>query len=43
MAFWILLAWTVSALFHTTAALIGVEVLAALATFSPVIFRRRHS
>lgn len=40
MAFWILLAWTVSALHRSTFALVIVEVVAAVATFSPVLFRR---
>ena len=39
MAFWILLTWTVSALQRSTWALIAVEVVAALATFSPVLLR----
>ena len=43
MAFWILLAWTVSALHRTQTALILVELLAALLTFSPVILRSKLS
>ncbi len=39
MAFWILLTWTVATLQRTTAALMAVEVVAFLATFSPVLFR----
>ena len=39
MAFWILLAWTVSALHHTTSALALVEAVALLTTFSPVVLR----
>lgn len=39
MAFWILLTWTVSVLARATAALIAVEIVAALATFSPVLLR----
>jgi hypothetical protein len=39
MAFWILLAWTVSAL-HRTHAALGVTLAAALlVTFSPVLLR----
>ncbi len=41
MAFWILLAWTVSALHRTRPALLVVELAAVLITFSPVIFRKR--
>jgi hypothetical protein len=40
MAFWVLLAWTASALFRTEGVLILLEVVAGLATFSPVLFRR---
>jgi hypothetical protein len=40
MAFWVLLAWTASALFRTKGVLILLEVVAGLATFSPVLFRR---
>jgi len=39
MAFWVLLAWTVSAVHRTTNALVAVEIAAALVTFSPVILR----
>ena len=39
MAFWILLTWTVSALHRSNLALATVEIVAALATFSPVLFR----
>ena len=39
MAFWILLTWTVSALHRSSSALVTVEVFAAIATFSPVLFR----
>lgn len=39
MAFWVLLTWTVSALIRTTSALVVVEIVAALATFSPVLWR----
>ena len=41
MTFWILLAWTVSALARTTVAFWGLEVVAFLATFSPVLLRGR--
>jgi hypothetical protein len=41
MAFWILLTWTGSALHRTTAVLAVIEGLAFLATFSPVILRRK--
>lgn len=40
MAFWILLTWTVSALDRTSVALVVLEIVAAVATFSPVILRR---
>ncbi len=39
MAFWVLLTWTVGAVHRTTGALAAVEVVAALATFSPVLLR----
>jgi hypothetical protein len=39
MAFWVLLAWTTSALERTTGVLIGLLVVAGLATFSPVLLR----
>jgi hypothetical protein len=41
MAFWVLLLWSVSALHRTRPALIVVEIVAALVTFSPVLFRGR--
>ncbi len=41
MAFWVLLAWTVSVLHRTQTALVIVEVVAGLCTFSPVILRKR--
>lgn len=41
MAFWVLLCWTVSAWHRTTGALVALEVMAFLATFSPVLLRRR--
>ena len=41
MAFWILLAWTVSALHRTRPALLLVEAVAFLVTFSPVLLRGR--
>jgi hypothetical protein len=40
MAFWILLAWTASALHRTQGVLILLEVVAGMATFSPVLLRR---
>ncbi len=43
MAFWILLTWTVSALYRTSVALVAVEIVAALATFSPVLLRSRRN
>lgn len=39
MAFWILLTWTVAVLWRTTGALVAVEVVAFVVTFSPVLFR----
>ena len=39
MAFWILLTWTVSALHRSGSALVTVEIVAAFATFSPVLLR----
>jgi hypothetical protein len=39
MAFWVLLAWTASALARTNGVLIGLLVVAGLATFSPVLLR----
>ena len=39
MAFWILLAWTVSAFRRGTGVLVALEVVAFLATFSPVLLR----
>ncbi len=41
MTFWILLAWTVSALARTTVAFWVLEAVAFLATFSPVLLRGR--
>ncbi len=40
MAFWVLLAWTVSALHRTRPALLLVELAVFLVTFSPVLLRR---
>ncbi len=40
MTFWILLTWTASALHRTTGLLALIEVVALLATFSPVILRQ---
>ena len=39
MAFWILLAWTASALRHSNGVLAGLEATAFLATFAPVLLR----
>ncbi len=39
MAFWILLTWTVSAWRRTSGALVAVEMVAFVATFSPVLLR----
>ena len=39
MAFWVLLGWTVATLHRTPASLIALLVVAAVATFSPVIMR----
>jgi hypothetical protein len=39
MAFWVLLGWTVALLHRTHASLIALLVVAALATFSPVLWR----
>ena len=39
MAFWVLLAWTGSALMRTPGVLAGLEVVAGVATFSPVLVR----
>lgn len=41
MAFWVLLAWTTSALHRTGVALGMAEIVALLASFSPVLLRRR--
>ena len=39
MAFWVLLAWTASALWRTEGVLLGMLVVAGVATFSPVLMR----
>jgi hypothetical protein len=39
MAFWVLLGWTVAVLRHTHASLVALLLVAALATFSPVLWR----
>ncbi len=39
MAFWILLTWSVFAVRHTAATLVVLEMVAFLATFSPVLLR----
>ncbi len=41
MAFWVLGTWAVSGWMHVPGVLGGVLVVAALATFSPVLLRRR--
>jgi hypothetical protein len=40
MTFWILLAWTISAVARTSLALLAVEIVAFFATFAPVLLRR---
>ena len=42
MAFWIFLSWSVFSVSRTTTALLGLLVVAALATFSPVLLRGRR-
>ena len=39
MAFWVLLAWTASAMVRTDGVLFGLLAVAGLATFSPVLWR----
>jgi len=41
MTFWILLTWTASVVHRTTAVFVLIECVAFLATFSPVVLRRR--
>ncbi len=41
MAFWVLASWAVFSLVHSGAMLAGMLVVAFLATFSPVLLRRR--
>lgn len=41
MAFWILVSWAIFSATHRPAALAGILVVAALATFSPVLLRGR--
>ena len=43
MTFWILLAWSIFSISHTTPALLGLLAVACLATFSPVILRGSRS
>ncbi len=43
MAFWILLSWSTFSISHTTTTLIVMLAVAGVATFSPVILRRRRS
>ena len=40
MAFWVLLAWTASAVSRTVPVLAGLLAVAAVATFSPVLIRK---
>ena len=42
MAFWVMLAWTASRVRHEKRVLIVLLVVAAVATFSPVLFRRKE-
>jgi hypothetical protein len=39
MAFWVLAAWTLSAVAHRRGALLGLMVVAGMVTFSPVLLR----
>ena len=39
MAFWVLAAWTAAVVHRTVGVLVGVEVVAGLVTFSPVLLR----
>jgi hypothetical protein len=41
MAFWVLMSWAVFSVVHTPVALGAVLVVAFLATFSPVLLRKR--
>jgi hypothetical protein len=41
MAFWVLVSWAVFSVAHSGVALIGMLVVAFVATFSPVMLRRR--
>ncbi len=41
MAFWVLVSWAVFSAAHSGVALIGMLVVAFVATFSPVLLRRR--
>lgn len=41
MAFWVLSTWAISGWMHQPGVLVGVIIVAALATFSPVLLRRR--
>jgi hypothetical protein len=41
MAFWVLVSWAVFSAVHTGVALTGMLVVAFVATFSPVLLRRR--
>ena len=39
MAFWVLVAWTAAVVHRTVGVLVGVELVAGVVTFSPVLFR----
>jgi hypothetical protein len=43
MAFWILLSWSIFSIAHTVTTLIILLAVAGVATFSPVILRRRRT
>lgn len=42
MAFWILVSWSVFSVVHNVAALAAILIVAFLATFSPVLLRKRR-
>jgi hypothetical protein len=42
MAFWVLASWAVFSVIHTAAALAAILTVAFLATFSPVLLRKRR-
>lgn len=43
MAFWVLLAWTLSAVYRSPGVLVALEGVAFLVTFSPVLLRGRRA